>query len=1089
MNSKSEISPIYQIEKKPKNEITVIINYKSEIRDSFKCDENEKTEIIFGKFCSKNKLQLNSLYFLYGGKLVTDDDYKKPIKEIMNKLDQERKEITILSYLLNDSNNPSQPDNDEINIMLVVDSEKTIKIKGKKSQAINLNLSEAIKDIDDINNLNFNYGVNEIDINKKFEEIANEHDKKGRCMTLKVNYKKIKVNFKNKSGNLMKSYSCLGKNKLKDLCNKYAQDINGADYNNSGLIFTYNNQPINFENDLDQLIKEHNNANDNNLNQTNIENNNINNNREINIEVSQNKCHCFKKNKKLIIILSVAGAVILIGLIILLLFLLKRKKKKNDLYNEYELPIRKCDEGYFIPDDDQSRWNCQKCSLKGCKKCSGKYWNDECFDCGNLQSVYENNKITECKCTIGEDENCSKCDYDTNECEQCNIGYELINGKCKTDYFLKVVYYVDNAEEEIELINDIETITHMYIEGEKIIKYWNTKNTYKFKEAGNQTVYFQFNYRSYYNNLYFKDNKYIISAEFSDFNEDKGDIIFYSMFAGCTNLAKVDFSKLSYPSEVNLNDIFSGCSNLKYVNFNNLSIYSAENMFKDCISIKFIDFSKANVSNLKYINNMFSNCISLESVDLTGFNISEAQNMSYIFYNCYSLKYLDLSHFNVSEITNMEYAFYNCNSLEYLDLSDFKVSELTNMEYSFYNCYSIKYLDLSYFNVSKLTNMEYAFYNCCSLEYLDLSDFKVSELTNMEYAFYNCYSLKFLDLSDFKVSEYTSMEYAFYNCYSLEYLDLSDFKANNMEYAFYNCYSLKYLDLSDFKVSEYTDMEYAFYNCYSLEYLDLSDFKVYNMEYAFYNCKALTSINFENFRTDSLQNLNHLFYNCSSLKQIDLSGFYVQYAYSMKSMFEGCSSLTSIIISQTSSNQFYVGSNVRNIKSMFSGCHSLTNIDFEININDRMSSLANLFSDCYSLESVNFNRLDISNINNYSYMFHNCYNLTSIELEHFYIKENADLRNMFSGCYSLTSVAFPNKSSTYYMFDEIFYDCPNLNYVDFSLAHNYPTYYDSSQSFYLFNHNISENGTLILNREFYETNLENLNIYPPKNWKLELIDN
>ncbi len=43
MNSKSEISPI-----EPTNQITVIINYKSEIRDSLKCDENEKTEIILG---------------------------------------------------------------------------------------------------------------------------------------------------------------------------------------------------------------------------------------------------------------------------------------------------------------------------------------------------------------------------------------------------------------------------------------------------------------------------------------------------------------------------------------------------------------------------------------------------------------------------------------------------------------------------------------------------------------------------------------------------------------------------------------------------------------------------------------------------------------------------------------------------------------------------------------------------------------------------------------------------------------------------------------------------------------------------------
>ena len=70
-----------------------------------------------------------------------------------------------------------------------------------------------------------------IDIKQKFEEIANEHDKKGHCMTIHINYKKIKVNFKNRSGNLIeKSYSCFGKEKLKDLCNKYSKDTNGSDY-------------------------------------------------------------------------------------------------------------------------------------------------------------------------------------------------------------------------------------------------------------------------------------------------------------------------------------------------------------------------------------------------------------------------------------------------------------------------------------------------------------------------------------------------------------------------------------------------------------------------------------------------------------------------------------------------------------------------------------------------------------------------------------------------------------------------------------------------------------------------------------------
>ena len=501
MSIKSEISPInLKEEKKPKNQITVKIDFGADEKTII-CNENEKTEIILGKFCSENKLQLTSVYFLYYGKIVTDDDYKKPIKEIISSIDKENNIMTMLCNLKDDYKNPSQPNNNDINFMVIVNSEEEIKIKGKKSQSIYENLSDVIKKLGNADNLIFHYGEKEIDIKQKFEEIANEHDKKGHCMTIHINYKKIKVNFKNRSGNLIeKSYSCFGKEKLKDLCNKYSKDTNGTDYNNSGLIFTYNNQAINLENDLNQLIKDNNNANDNNLNQTNIDINN----KEINIYVSQKKCLCLRNNKKLVIMLSTVGAVILIGLIILLILLLKRKKEK-----EIELEFKICDEGYFIPDDDKTKSNCQKCSLKGCKKCSGTSNKNECLDCGNFESIYENNKIIKCRCTIGEDEKCLTCNNDKDECETCNIGYELIDGKCKTDYFIKVVYYIDNAEEEIELINDFYYILHMYIEGEKIITNWNTRNTYRFKEAGNQTVYFQFNYRSYYDNPYFKDNKYI----------------------------------------------------------------------------------------------------------------------------------------------------------------------------------------------------------------------------------------------------------------------------------------------------------------------------------------------------------------------------------------------------------------------------------------------------------------------------------------------------------------------------------------------------------------------------------------------------
>ena len=128
MNSKSQICPI-----EPTNQITVFINYKSEIRDSFKCDGNEKTEIILGKFCSKNKLELDSIYFLYDGKIVTDDDYKRLIKEIISIIDQQRKIMNILSYQKEVQDYSVEPYNDDINLMLMLDSKEEMKIKGKKN--------------------------------------------------------------------------------------------------------------------------------------------------------------------------------------------------------------------------------------------------------------------------------------------------------------------------------------------------------------------------------------------------------------------------------------------------------------------------------------------------------------------------------------------------------------------------------------------------------------------------------------------------------------------------------------------------------------------------------------------------------------------------------------------------------------------------------------------------------------------------------------------------------------------------------------------------------------------------------------------
>ena len=68
---------------------------------------------------------------------------------------------------------------------------------------------------------------------------------------------------------------------------------------------------------------------------------------------------------------------------------------------------------------------------------------------------------------------------------------------------------------------------------------------------------------------------------------------------------------------------------------------------------------------------------------------------------------------------------------------------------------------------------------------------------------------------------------------------------------------------------------------------------------------------------------------------------------------------------------------------------------------------------------------------------------------------------MFSGCYSLTSVDFSKVNPKGAYFNKIFYDCPNLNFVNFSFCT-----YNGGTNQKLFNENISSHGTLILKKQF-----------------------
>ena len=941
------------------DDVIVKFIYESSQALPFKTKINVALETIINYYIASTKKNINSLAFVCGGRQLRDEDFKKPLGQIMNFANKEEKSISILVLNMEESED-NITNKDNIFIVIIDYYQKHFKLRGKKGESIkNIIQREKPQFI----KLAFNYNNNIIDINKKFEDIANQKDKEDKLIILTINY--IKINFINdKIGN--KKMLFLPDIKLVDACKKYCNDNN---LNFNDLIFDLDEREIDFNdttnnNNITIYETMHNLINHLNNNNSMFNDNRIN---EINIKVKErNQISFCKKYKKLIIIISsIIGALIIVGAIVLIVLLTKSKDKKKNTYqyieeessettritqtptniikktdepndinrktNEPDEEIKKteqpthindkpnesniilgqkkeCDSGYYIPDDDPNLKDCQKCSIEGCIKCSGTYNNNICTDCGSLISVLEKGKIIKCNapsknkisCEIGEEDKCLTCVENKNECKTCNIAYKLVEGKCKPDFFMKAVYLTKQDDDKIDIISSYSIVEHIITEGNKTKM---SSTSYQFKKAGYNTVYFQFQNSYYFHSSIFSRIRHLKSIFVSDFDEYYMTMSLDSMFYGCTNLTSVDFSKLSYKYSSNLEHFLNGCINLTYVNLKNLKAGSSTSyMFNDCKLLTSVDLSNIDISSTETLNNMFANCTSLQNVNLKGFKLDSATTISSIFNNCYSLKSLDFSALKPTRLTKVYYAFYNCSSLT-----------------------SINFLD---------------FY---------------SELTDMNSLFYNCSSLKQLNLFD--------------------------------------------------------------------------------------------------FNTKNVENMNNLFY--------------------------GCKSLTSIIFGPN-----FVMDNVKYIGSMFAHCHSLKSVNIELKITRKISSLYSLFSDCYSLTSINLKNFDTSNVNDYNNMFHNCYNLTNIDISNFKFNTNVNIKNMFSGCYSLTSMDFSKNEPNYCQFDEIFYDCPNLKYLNFSFLH-YVRYY-STVNYYIFNENISSSGTLILNKDYYNDFLQNIKYIPPEGWNLIL---
>ena len=279
-----------------------------------------------------------------------------------------------------------------------------------------------------------------------------------------------------------------------------------------------------------------------------------------------------------------------------------------------------CNPGYYIPDDATDRTKCVKCSLEGCKTCSGTSGNEKCIQCLN-EPFMINGEIKTCSsCQIGSGENCLSCD-DDNKCKTCNKGYKLVEGKCKLiENTFFAVYNSTSIDEPTKILCNIHiglklTDFQMYVNNQLVTPSIISINSlpyivYKFGYIGLYNVTFSFN-------TTLKDNigwmfgqcENLVSIRFSKTFDISTVTSIYNMFTGDYNLLSIDISSFDTSKVIDMSEVFYGCKSLQSLdlsNFDTSKVLRTRGMFEYCENLNYLDISSFNMERVKNTLNMFS---------------------------------------------------------------------------------------------------------------------------------------------------------------------------------------------------------------------------------------------------------------------------------------------------------------------------------------------------------------------------------------------------------------------------------------------------------------------------------------------------
>lgn len=457
-----------------------------------------------------------------------------------------------------------------------------------------------------------------------------------------------------------------------------------------------------------------------------------------------------------------------------------------------------------------------------------------------------------------------------------------------------------------------------------------------------------------------------------------------NMFCICSTLETLDVSSFNTENVTTMLGMFNNCSSLRSLDlpgFNTANVTQMSSMFNKCSSLRSLDLSSFNTRKVTQMQSMFEGCTNLESIDLSSFDTQNMKSMTGMFFSCTKLETLDLSSFATPKMVSMLDAFSNCKNLKTIYVTSAFTTDKVTLDFSIFDgC-----VNLPNFNPAK-TSVEMAhtgaggyltaatsswvrwdaptgtlsFHrgvtkpegdNILGLGYgknpewdthaaeiqkvVFKAGFRDETHTTCSNWFNGCMNLTSIEgIENLNTSNVKNMSGMFAQCSNLETLDLSHFnteQVTTMAQMFYGCTKLHNLNIDNFNTENVSYMNGMFDGCSSLNTLDLSHFNTRyvrkdGMNYMFNGCSNLSSLDVSNFTTDkpSMQ-LDGLFKGCSSLQTLDLSSFSTGGASSVTDMFDGCSALRTIYVSE----DFIIPYRVKS-SNMFRDCHLLKGaISFE----------------------------------------------------------------------------------------------------------------------------------------------------------------